>query len=111
MSFKDGVRKLSPTLKFPYTKARIALGTQVKALDVHLNDGELVIAVSDGQRLALTRYRNVEDGLRLSKEKSSAIELTVIPKQILLGPRNQWGYLISSEGEVEVLGIESLELM
>ncbi len=108
VSFIDGVRKLSPGLKFPYTKAPINLGFDVDALDVHLNENELVIASNDGRRLFLKRYSNVEEGYRLPVAKQAALDLSALPQQILLGPRNEWVYLISAAGEVDVIGIASL---
>jgi phosphate transport system permease protein len=111
VSFIDGVRKLTPRLEYPYTNNPILLdgpASSIDAIDVHLNDNELVIATSIGNRLSIRRYRNIENGAPLPTVQQVAVDLPTAPFQILLGPRNQWVYTIGANGELDVIGIRSL---
>ena len=52
--------------------------------------------------------RDVEDGFRLPSPRTAGVDVGTAPREIMLGPRNQWVYLIGAQGEVEVLGIKPL---
>ena len=108
VDFVDGIRQITPRLDFPYTNAPLSMPSGITAKDIHLNDAELVIASAVGPQLTLSRFRGVEDGLPLTAPKQVTIALPITPKFIFLGPRNQWVYLISATGEMDVLGIRSL---
>ena len=114
VSYEDGQRHLTPGLDFPYTNAPIPLTSkgeadiQIDAMDVQLNENDLVIASSIGNRLSIRRYRNTETGYPLPEVTQVSIELTIPPQSIFLGPRNQWIYLLNAAGEVDILSIKSL---
>lgn len=108
VSFRDDVRKLTPKLVFPYTKAPIQLSQPADSVDVHLNDSELVVAFSNGTQLKLQRYRQVEHGVRLPRPQESSISLPQVPTKLILGPRNKWIYLVSENGDIDILDIATL---
>jgi len=111
VNFVDGNRTLSPKLEFPFRKRPIELESrdgQINTLDAHYADGALVIANTQADRLTLRRYSNVQEGFPLPSPQHVNIKAEINAQQILLGPRNQWVYLMGANGEVEVLGIRSL---
>jgi phosphate transport system permease protein len=107
VSFDEGDRVLTPKLDFPFGNAPIAIGTAGE-FDIHLAGSDLVIATADGNQLRLLQYRNVEPGLALGKPREVAVEASIDVKHVFLGPRNEWLYLVSEQGEVEILGIKPI---
>ncbi|MEC7420431.1 MAG: ABC transporter permease subunit [Pseudomonadota bacterium] len=108
VDFDGGQRRLSPKLSFPFSNRSIPLGP-LDNFDVQLADDDLVIATVRGSQVSLTRFKNVEIGYRLSGSAQVTLASTVQAQEVFLGPRNQWIYLLSKSGEIDVLGIKSLQ--
>ena len=108
VDFDGGQRRLSPKLSFPFSNRSIPLGP-LDNFDVQLADDDLVIATVRGSQVSLTRFKNVEIGYRLSGSAQVTLASTVQAQKVFLGPRNQWIYLLSKSGEIDVLGIKSLQ--
>ena len=108
VDFDGGQRRLSPKLSFPFSNRSIPLGP-LDNFDVQLADDDLVIATVRGSQVSLTRFKNVEIGYRLSGSAQVTLASTVQAREVFLGPRNQWIYLLSKSGEIDVLGIKSLQ--
>ena len=108
VDFDGGQRRLSPKLSFPFSNRSIPLGP-LDNFDVQLADDDLVIATVRGSQVSLTRFKNVEIGYRLSGSAQVTLASTVQAQEVFLGPRNQWIYLLSKGGEIDVLGIKSLQ--
>ncbi|MEM7101383.1 MAG: ABC transporter permease subunit [Pseudomonadota bacterium] len=112
VSFADGVRKLTPTLAFPFEKKPVSLGTTegetIDVYDVHLNDDQMVIASAGNTTLRIQKYKNVEEGFALPEPQTVSLNLSKPLSHLLLGPRNQWVYLIDVDGFVEVVEIRTL---
>ena len=108
VDFDGGQRRLSPKLSFPFSNRSIPLGP-LDNFDVQLADDDLVIATVRGSQVSLTRFKNVEIGYRLSGSAQVTLASAVQAQEVFLGPRNQWIYLLSKSGEIDVLGIKSLQ--
>ena len=109
VDFVDGERKLTPRVEFPFGTSPIALGGQdvPDAIDVYFNDSVLVIASAAGTNLSLTRYRGAESGTRLRRPQSVTLTLEEPVERLLIGPRNQWIYAVTSAGVIDVLSINN----
>ncbi len=107
VSFADGVRKLTPSVDFPFGRKPIQLDNPSQ-YDVYLNENELMLASAKGRRLTLSRYRNVEPGMPLPKPRSVQLSAQHDVDYLYLGPRNEWLYAISQGGEIEVLDIKPI---
>lgn len=108
IDFDNGQRRLSPKLSFPFSNRSIPLGP-LDNFDAQLADDDLVIATVSGTQVSLTRFKNVEIGYRLGGSAQVTLASTVQAQEVFLGPRNQWIYLLSKSGEIDVLGIKSLQ--
>ncbi len=104
--FREGVRELTPSLSFPLGRSPIELGA-VSALDVQLFEDELVVAATNAQRLSLFKYTDVELGYPLGTPRSVSLDLIGPPRNLFLGPRNQWLYAVTPEGNLDLIGIRN----
>lgn len=107
VSFQDGQRQLKSSVDFPLGREGVQVG-DVTALETHLFDEALLIAVANGTDLALREYRNVELGYDLRDARQVTLSTDFAIANLFIGPRNQWVYALGSNGEIEIFGISNL---
>jgi phosphate transport system permease protein len=105
VDFDEGIRRLTPRLEFPFSKTYQKMGP-IQSFETQWIDDELIIASSDGSTINLRYFDNVEEGYRLPKAIEKSISSTVDVDSLFLGPRNQWLYAISDDGDIDVIGIQ-----
>ncbi|MFK7913375.1 MAG: ABC transporter permease subunit [Pseudomonadales bacterium] len=108
VGFVNDVRQLSTRVEFAFADEGIELGDSVRAYDVAYNDETLTVAYLDGDRLRFKVYRDAELGYELDSSRNSAIRLRASYQSVYFGPRQQSVYLVSADGDLEVLGIRNL---
>ena len=111
VNFVDGNRTLTPKLSFPFGKrpqSFAANPASIDLFDVHLNDSELMVAISENTTLTLQYFRNAEMGLNLRGVQEVSLQLLQVPHKILIGPRNEWVYVVAANGDIEVLDTKPL---
>jgi phosphate transport system permease protein len=106
VSFTDDVRQLTPKLSFPYSQQRIDLGPH-HSFDALAFGNELTLATSLERTLTVRRYKGARNGSKLPTPTQVEISTQIVPARLFLGPRAQWVYAISREGELEVIDLRS----
>lgn len=111
VSFVEGQRVLTPKLDLPFGNALLDVPASA-VVDTQFVDGELIVAAAIGRSLLLTRYSNVEEGFPIGSPEQVRVDTGSEVAHVLLGPRNEWVYLLDTRGGIEVLSIkEPLSLL
>lgn len=106
--FVDDTRQLNTRIGYAFDDQGIELGEGVRAFDVAFADETLTVAYLDGDRLRFEEYRDTELGYELEPPRRSALRLRRTYQRVFFGPRQQSVYLVSSNGDLEVLGIRNI---
>ena len=108
VNFENNQRQLASSVDFPLGRDGVAIG-ETTAFDVHLFDGELLIATANERELVLRQYQDVELGFGLGSAQQVTLSAGFSVSDIYIGPRNQWIYAVGEQGEIEIFGVGSLK--
>lgn len=110
-SYPGGERLITPVLRFPYGDQAFLLSAGRPLEQVAISDSDdalLIIGVTDGKLLG-RRWVKEEDFLSeevtLSEEDVSLPDLDIIPSRILIGPGQQWLYVLAADGGFRLIDL------
>lgn len=101
ISFAGDVRTIGSDLAYIFSDQWLELG-EVSDFDVHLANSTLSVAYLSGRMLTLDRYRDAEPDFDLEFPRSREIELDRAYDRVIFGPRGQWLYLLTDNGDVAI---------
>ncbi len=105
VSFDGEVRRVSPTIDFPFEDQPLSVG-DLDGFEVHRTDSRVTLAaLRNGNELVLTRYDDAEPGFPLEFGRTHSTVLENRYERVLFGPRGDWLYLLDKNGTIEVLDI------
>ena len=108
VDFTEGTRRLLPKIDFAFKQGPVAVGPH-SDIDAQLVNGELLIAHASGKHLTLTQFKNVEEGFALGTPRRVRVPLILDAEHVFLGARNEWVSVVGSNGQIEVIGIRTLD--
>ncbi len=115
VSYPEDQRLITPSLRFPYGEAGMEISdAALSRLAVRDSEEALVVvAVSDGH-LVGRRWTKEEDFLSeeitLVEENLALPTLDISADYLLIGPRQQWLYVLSQQGGYRLISLRSLEI-
>ena len=112
VTFRDDRRELTPDLHFPFgvSPLPVSATARPRAQDLFYANERLVLAriEADGA-LRLSHFDNAFAGEPLPLPREYRIPLDRGFKQVFLGPRAQWAFLISADGHADVIDLRTPE--
>jgi phosphate transport system permease protein len=110
-SYPGGERLITPILRFPYGDKAFLLSEGRPLEEVAISDNDdalMIIGVTDGQLLG-RRWVKEEDFLSeevtLSEQDVSLPVLDIIPSRVLIGPGQQWLYVLAADGGFRLIDL------
>jgi len=110
-SYPNDQRLITPELRFPYGDQAFLLSEGSALEQVAISDSDdalLIIGVSNGKLLG-RRWVKEEDFLSeeitLSEEDVSLPILDIVPSRVLIGPGQQWLYVLAADGGFRLIDL------
>ncbi|WP_269619147.1 ABC transporter permease subunit [Zhongshania sp. BJYM1] len=110
-SYPNDQRVITPELRYPYGEQTFMLSEGVGLEQVAISDSDdalLLIGVSAGKLLG-RRWVKEEDFLSeevtLSEEDVLLPELDIVPNRVLIGPGQQWLYVLAADGGFRLIDL------
>lgn len=116
-SYPNDERLITPVMEYPYGEAPIRLGrSALQRVTVRDSDEALVaIAYTAAGKLEGRRWVKEEDFLTgevtLIEEELNLPDLDIKPERVLLGPTQQWLYLLTSKGQYRLINVRDQEIV
>ena len=115
-NFAGNTRSLTPKIEFPFGSQPVVLPPATTIYDTQFVDSTLTIAslrptsVGDSKSwtLRLSQYQDVEEGYPLRTPEQVDVPLKQAYSHVWIGPRAQWLYLLSSTGDLLVVGMDPI---
>lgn len=116
ISYPNDQRLITPVMQYPFGEEPIRLADQplVKLAVRDTDDALVAIGYTLSGRLEGRRWVKEEDFLTeevtLVEEELNLPDLDIKPREILLGPNQDWLYVLSPKGQYRLIDVETSEI-